>query len=35
MAKDLHVSLDVDLSLHIVDMDFMFEDIVVAGCDQL
>ena len=33
MAKDLHVSLDTDLSLHVADMDFVFVDIVVAGCD--
>ena len=35
MAEDLHNFLVMDLSLHVVDMDFMFEDIVVAGCDQL
>ena len=35
MAKELHVSLDADLSLHVVDMDFMFKGIVDAACDQL
>ena len=35
MAKELHVSLDADLSLHVANMDFMFEDIVVVGCDEL
>ena len=45
MARDVCVSLIVDLSLlvvdlvwelpYVVDMDFMFEDIVVGGCDQL
>ena len=35
IAKKLRVSLDVDLSLHVVDMDFISEDIVVVGCDQL
>ena len=35
MAEDLHVSLVADLSLHVANMDFMFEDIVVSSCDQL
>ena len=35
IAKGLHVSLDENLSLHFVDMDFMSKDIVVAGCDQI
>ena len=33
MAEDLHVSLVPNLSLHVVDMDFIFEDIAVASCD--
>ena len=33
MAKDSNVSLVADLSLHVADMDFMFEDIFVASCD--
>ena len=35
MVEDLHVAPIVDLSLHVGDMDFMFEDIVVVGSDQL
>ena len=35
MVEDLHVSLDANLSVHVADVDFMFEDIVIAGCDQL
>lgn len=45
VAKDLHVALIVDLGLHVADlalklhdlvgMNFMLEDIVVVGCDQL
>ena len=33
MVEDLHVSLVADLSLHVADMDFMFEDIVVVSFD--
>ena len=43
MAEDLHVSLILDLSLCVVDlawdlpyvanMDFVFKDIIVGGCD--
>ena len=35
MAEDLLVSLVADLSLRVADMDFMFDNIVVVGCDQL
>ena len=35
MVEDLPISLVVDLSLRVADMDFMFEDIFVVGCDQL
>lgn len=45
MAEDLHVLLMGDLNLHVSDlvlelhdvanMEYMFEDIVVVGCDQL
>lgn len=35
MVKDLHVAPIMDLSLHVGDMDFMFEDIVFVGSDQL
>ena len=34
LVEDLHVSLFVNLSLH-VDIDFMFEDVIMYGFDQL
>lgn len=35
MVEDFNVAPIVDLSLHVGDMDFMFEDIVVVGSDPL
>lgn len=35
LAEDLHVSPIMDLKSNVVDMDFIFEDAMMACCNQL